>query len=221
MITNVAYDYRLVALSVMLVTAAAYAALELAGRLSATRGLPRAFWLVGGSTAMGTGIAAMHYVDMYALNIPMPVFYHLPTAMLSLLAGITGSAAFLIAVSKPGMRLWQEIAASVAMGSGIAGTHYVGMAAMRCSATISYDRRIVVLSVGLATTLSLIALRLASPPERREAGGLAENRQRAGPGQRPSSDALHGDVGRDLPRFKRSAEPHERARHLYARHRGY
>jgi len=163
MITNVAYDYRLVALSVMLVTAAAYAALELAGRLSATRGLPRAFWLVGGSTAMGTGIAAMHYVDMYALNIPMPVFYHLPTAMLSLLAGITGSAAFLIVVSKPGMRLWQEIAASVAMGSGIAGTHYVGMAAMRCSATISYDRRIVALSLGLAITLSLIALRLASP----------------------------------------------------------
>jgi NO-binding membrane sensor protein with MHYT domain len=162
MITNFAHEYRLVALSVLLATSAAYAALELAGRLTAARAWPRVFWLAGSSTAMGIGIAAMHYVDMFALNIPMPVFYHLPTVMLSLLAGIIGSAAFLFAVSRPGIRLWQEIAASVAMGTGIAGTHYVGMAAMRCSAAIVYDRGIVALSIGMAITIFLIALRLAS-----------------------------------------------------------
>jgi hypothetical protein len=56
MIMNVAYDYRLVVLSVLLATVAAYAALELAGRLTAARGWPRVLWLAGGSTAMGMGI---------------------------------------------------------------------------------------------------------------------------------------------------------------------
>ena len=106
MITNVTHDLPLVALSVVLTTFAAYAALELTGRLTAARGGARVFWVIGGSTAMGMGICAMHYVDMFALSLPMPVFYHLPTVLLSLLAAIAGSAAFLFAVSSPVMRLW-------------------------------------------------------------------------------------------------------------------
>ena len=97
---RVAHDYRLVALSVLLATVAAYAALELAGRLTAARGWPRVLWLAGGSTAMGMGIWAMHYVDMLALSIPMPVFYHLPTVVLSLMAAIAASATALFVVSR-------------------------------------------------------------------------------------------------------------------------
>jgi diguanylate cyclase (GGDEF)-like protein/PAS domain S-box-containing protein len=158
---NVAYDYRLVALSVLLATVAAYAALELTGRLTAARGWPRVFWLIGGSTAMGMGIWAMHYVDMFALSPPMPVFYHLPTVALSLLAAIAASATALFVVSRPEMGVWEEIAGGVVMGSGIAATHYIGMAAMRGPAVIAYDRRIVALSIGLGITISLVAVRLA------------------------------------------------------------
>jgi PAS domain S-box-containing protein len=161
MMINVAHDYRLVALSVVLATFAAYAALELAGRLTAARGRPRLFWLIGGSAAMGMGICATHYVDMFALSLPMPVFYHLPAVLLSLLAAITGSATFLFVVSRPAMVLWQEIAGSVVIGGGIAATHYIGMAAMRCSAVILYDRRIVALSIGQAMAISFIAVLLA------------------------------------------------------------
>jgi diguanylate cyclase (GGDEF)-like protein/PAS domain S-box-containing protein len=161
MMINVAHDYRLVALSVVLATFAAYAALELAGRLTAARGRPRLFWLIGGSAAMGMGICTMHYVDMFALSLPMPVFYHLPTVLLSLLAAITGSATFLFVVSRPAMVLWQEIAGSVVMGGGSAATHYIGMAAMRCSAVILYDRRFVALSIGQAMAISFIAVLLA------------------------------------------------------------
>src|ERR1700704_4071368 len=116
MIMNLAYDYRLVALPVLLATGAAYAALELTARLTAARGWPRVCWLAGGSTAMGMGICAMHYIDIFALSIPVPVFYHLPTVMLSLLAAIASSAAFLFVVSRPATRLWQKIAGSVAIG---------------------------------------------------------------------------------------------------------
>jgi len=77
------YDYRLVALSVVLAIAASYAALDLAGRVTAARRWTRAFWLVGGAAAMGLGIWAMHYIGMLAFTMPMPVLYDFRTVALS------------------------------------------------------------------------------------------------------------------------------------------
>jgi diguanylate cyclase (GGDEF)-like protein/PAS domain S-box-containing protein len=155
------YDQRLVALSVVLAVFASYAALDLAGRVTSVHGRARATWLGAGAAAMGLGIWAMHYVGMLALTMPMRVAYHLPTVVLSLLAAIAASAVALFVVSRPKIGLWQEVAGSVVMGSGIAAMHYIGMAAMRCAALIVYDRRIVALSIGLAIAISLVALRLA------------------------------------------------------------
>ena len=50
------YDYRLVAVSVLIAIFAAYAALDLAGRVTASRGFARMSWLIGGAFAMGMGI---------------------------------------------------------------------------------------------------------------------------------------------------------------------
>jgi len=50
------YDYRLVALSVLIAILASYTALDLAGRVTASRGWARLSWLIGGSTSMGIGI---------------------------------------------------------------------------------------------------------------------------------------------------------------------
>jgi diguanylate cyclase (GGDEF)-like protein/PAS domain S-box-containing protein len=155
------YDYRLVAVSVALAMLASYAALDLAGRVTSAQGWVRAAWVGSGAAAMGVGIWAMHYVGMLALTMPMPVAYHLPTVVLSLLAAIAASGAALFVVSRAKMDVWQEIAGSVVMGSGIAAMHYIGMAAMRCACVIVYDRRIVVLSIVLAIAASLIALQLA------------------------------------------------------------
>ncbi|HWY21273.1 MAG TPA: diguanylate cyclase [Candidatus Acidoferrum sp.] len=155
------YDYRLVALSIMLAVFASYATLDLAGRVTSSRGRVRAAWLSAGAAAMGLGIWAMHYVGMLALTMPMPVSYHLPTLTLSLLAAIAASGMALFVVSRTKMSVWQGIAGSVVMGTGIAAMHYTGMAAMRCRAVIVYDRRIVALSIFLAIVISLVALQLA------------------------------------------------------------
>ena len=154
------YDYRLVALSIMMAMFASYAALDLAGRITAAHGWGRAVWLGAGAAAMGLGIWAMHYVGMLALILPIPVFYHLPIVLLSLLAAIAASGVALHVVSRTKLNLWQEAAGSLVMGSGIAAVHYIGMAAMRCSAVIVYDRRIVALSIVLAMAASLVALQL-------------------------------------------------------------
>ena len=54
------YDQLQVALSVLIAVSASYAALDLAGRVTAARGLTRSAWLTGGAVSMGIGIWAMH-----------------------------------------------------------------------------------------------------------------------------------------------------------------
>src|ERR1700734_2249924 len=91
-----AYDYRLVALSVVIAVLASYAALDLAGRVTSARGAVRRAWLAGGATAMGIGIWSMHYVGMLAFRLPVPVEYDWPTILLSLLAAIFASGGALL-----------------------------------------------------------------------------------------------------------------------------
>jgi diguanylate cyclase (GGDEF)-like protein/PAS domain S-box-containing protein len=154
------YDDRLVALSIVLSVVASYAVLDLAGRTTSAHGWARVLWMSSGAVAMGMGIWATHYVGMIALSMPMPLAYHLPTVVLSLLAGIAASGVALFVVSQSKMTLLYEIFGSIVMGSGIAAMHYIGMAAMRCAAVIVYDYRIVALSIMLAIATSFVALRL-------------------------------------------------------------
>jgi len=152
------YDYTLVALSVLIAMFASYAALDLAGRVTAAGGWTRAIWLLGGAGAMGIGIWSMHYIGMLAFILPIPVAYHWPTVLLSLIAAILASAVALEVVSRQKMGLFRALAGSVLMGAGIAGMHYIGMAAMRLPAMCQFDSFLVVLSVVFAVLISLAAL---------------------------------------------------------------
>jgi diguanylate cyclase (GGDEF)-like protein/PAS domain S-box-containing protein len=156
------YDYRLVTLSVAIAIFASYVALDLAGRVTATRGYARLMWLVGGATSMGTGIWAMHYTGMLAYRLPMRVYYHLPTVLLSLLAAIFASFIALYVVSRPHMTVLNVVGGSLLMGAGIAAMHYTGMAAMRLAAMHHYQRGLWLLSVLFAVVISFAALWLTS-----------------------------------------------------------
>src|SRR6267142_1547100 len=117
------YDYRLVALSVVIAIFASYTALDLAGRVTATRDQARSAWLIGGATAMGTGIWSMHYTGMLAFRLPMRVYYHVPTVLLSLLAAIFASFVALYVVSRPRVTALHIVGGSLLMGAGIAAIH--------------------------------------------------------------------------------------------------
>src|SRR3979490_2228079 len=152
------YNYGLVALSVLIATFASYAALDLAGRVTATIGWTRMAWLLGGAGAMGTGIWSMHYIGMLACILPVPVAYHWPTVLLSLFAAIVASAIALYVVSRQTMNAFRALVGSVLMGAGIASMHYIGMAAMRLPAMCMFSSFLVVLSVVFAVLISLAAL---------------------------------------------------------------
>src|ERR1700722_10850814 len=98
------YDPRLVSLSIALALLASFAALDLAGRITAARGRMRRIWLSGGAVAMGLCIWSMHYIGMLAYRLPTPVAYDVPTVMISLVAAIAASAVALAIVSRPAMR---------------------------------------------------------------------------------------------------------------------
>jgi two-component system sensor histidine kinase/response regulator len=155
-----AYEYRLVALSVLIAMLASYAALDLGGRVTAARGRIRLIWLLGGSIAMGLGIWAMHYIGMLALILPVAVFYDWPTVLVSLLVAMLASGVALFVVSRPAMGPGHIRIGSLIFGFGIAGMHYIGMDAMRLPAMCRYSPGIVALSVVFAIVISMVALRL-------------------------------------------------------------
>ena len=103
------YNHGLVVLSVVIAIVAAYAALDLAGRVTSAGGRGRFFWLSGGAIAMGTGIWSMHYIGMLAFRLPIPVLYDWPTVVLSLLAAVSGiDVALYEAARVDGATRWQS-----------------------------------------------------------------------------------------------------------------
>src|ERR1700761_4266323 len=99
------YDYRLVGLSIATAILAAYAAVDLSGRMTVARGRSRLAWLCGGAFALGAGIWSMHYMGMEAFRLPVPVRYDWPTIVLSMVAAILASAVALFVVSRDSLSM--------------------------------------------------------------------------------------------------------------------
>jgi two-component system sensor histidine kinase/response regulator len=154
------YDVRLVALSVVIAICASYVALDLAGRVNAARNNARVAWLIGGAVAMGTGIWSMHFTGMLAYRLPVQVYYHVPTVILSLVAAIAASLVALFMVSRPSVSVLHVIVGSLLIACGISGMHYMGMAAMRLPAMHQWDPTLVTMSVAVALIVALAALGL-------------------------------------------------------------
>src|ERR1017187_2855870 len=92
------YDYRLLAVSILIAVVAAYAALDLAGRIATAQGAGRFAWLSCGALALGLGIWSMHYMGMEAFRLPVPVQYDWPTALVSFASAVSAASAALFIV---------------------------------------------------------------------------------------------------------------------------
>ena len=158
---NVTYNPYLVVLSAVIAALASYTALELASRVTRSQGVTRKLWLMGGATAMGTGIWSMHFIAMLAFSIPIFISYNLGIVLISLLAAIIAAWQALFIVSRPRPGRNALLGGSSSMGLGIAIMHYTGMAAMQMPATVRYKPGLFLLSVVIAVTVSLVALKLS------------------------------------------------------------
>jgi PAS domain S-box-containing protein len=148
------YDPGLVTLSVLIATATSYTALNLATYVPSVRQAVRVGWLTGASVMMGIGIWAMHFTGMLAFSLPIPIDYHWPTVLLSLLIATLASGIAFYLVTSGDIAIIGITLGSVIIGGAIAGMHYVGMASMRLSGVCRYNSGLVILSVLLAIVLS-------------------------------------------------------------------
>ncbi|ASW02826.1 putative bifunctional diguanylate cyclase/phosphodiesterase [Paraburkholderia aromaticivorans] len=156
------YNLWLVAISFVVATLASYTALDLTGRIFLLAS-PRArqAWRLGGAAALGVGIWSMHFIAMLAFSLPIPLGYDFPTTAASL--GLATAASYLALTITTHERLTagRLPAAGVVMGCGIAGMHYVGMAAMQMTPGIVYRPAWFAGSLAVAIGASSAALWLA------------------------------------------------------------
>ena len=155
------YDPQLVVLSVVIASIAAYAALTLAERVTVAAGRARLLWLLGGATAMGSGIWSMHFIGMLAFKLPLPITYDVPLVVLSLLAAVVASGIALTIASRRDLPPHLLLLGGLTLGAGVVAMHYIGMAAMRMDAMARWDVPVVALSVVIAVVASLVAIWLA------------------------------------------------------------
>lgn len=155
------YNNVLVVASLIIAILASYTALNMAGRVSSTRGRASILWLTGGSFAMGFGIWSMHFIGMLAFNLPIPLGYNLPLTFISLVIAIGSSAFALWLVCQDKLPFSRLCIGAILMGAGIAAMHYTGMAAMLMQPDIVYIPWILVLSVVIAICASGAALWIA------------------------------------------------------------
>jgi diguanylate cyclase len=156
------YIPGLVAVSLLISMGAAYAALSLADRTrAAVKPSARRLWLACGAISMGVGVWSMHYLGMLAVQIPVPVYYHWPTVLLSLGMGIAASFAALQTIISNKLESRRLFCGGLLMAAGIGGMHYTGMIAMRSTAMEHYNYWIVALSILAAAGFSWLALWIA------------------------------------------------------------
>jgi len=158
----VTWDSVLVAVSLIVAFIAAFTALDTAGRVAESRGYLAKLWLMGGGTAMGIGIWAMHFIGMLAMMMPMTMRYDITLTGLSLLVAI-GASIFAFAQAVRGSHLTPRrwLRGTLILGSGVVTMHYLGMIALMIEPAIVWNFPLVALSVLIAYAASGAALWLA------------------------------------------------------------
>lgn len=140
-ILDCTHNPLLVLVAYLVACAASFATLDMAERVGHAEdpGSQRV-WRWIGATCLAGGIWAMHFIAMLAFQAPLEIHYELATTLFSLVIALLASWLAMHTLSEPHPSLMQYLKTAIVIGLGIAGMHYVGMAAMHSVATAYYQR---------------------------------------------------------------------------------
>ena len=131
----------------------------------AYEGAARARWLILAAVAIGAvGIWAMHFIAMLGFTVPgQPLLYNVPLTVASMLlaVAVVGVGLFIVGFGPGGYGaggLARLVAGGVIIGVGVAGMHYLGMAAMSMPGSMTYNLPLVIVSVLIACAAGTAAL---------------------------------------------------------------
>lgn len=150
-----------VALSVLIAVFGAWTALDLFRRVRSHIGQAQRVWLGASGLVLGVSIWAMHFVAMLGFDPGAPVVYDPWLTVFSLLVAIAAVSGALFFAARRNLSNTAVVVAGLAMGSGICAMHYIGMAAMRTDALLSYDPRSIAAAFVIAVAASTAALAAA------------------------------------------------------------
>jgi diguanylate cyclase (GGDEF)-like protein len=127
--TGVRYRLDLVVVSMLAAVLGAGVALGVITRPGANRRS-----LLAAAGFMGLAIAAMHYIGMASMEMEAHIAWSLPLvgASLAVAYGASLFALWLVFTLRDGLEVWslgRRVAATLALGVGVAGLHYTAMAA--------------------------------------------------------------------------------------------
>ena len=160
------YSLPLVALSYLVAVLASHVTLSLAQRLRPQGGARAGQrghwpWIVGGAFSMGTGIWSMHFIGMLAFHLPIEMVYDLGLTAASHVIAVVVSGFALVMFRRNDTTIRGIALPGLFIGLGICAMHYTGMAAMKMSPAISYDRLLFAASVVIAVVAAMAALWIA------------------------------------------------------------
>jgi diguanylate cyclase (GGDEF)-like protein len=152
----------LVLVAYLVACVASFATLDMAERVAhAEDPGSRRLWRWIGATCLAGGIWTMHFIGMLAFQAPIEIHYDLGTTLFSLLIALLASWLAMHTLSEQQPTLAQYLKTAIVIGLGIAGMHYVGMAAMHSTATAYYQPMLFSLSIAIAIGASFAALWVA------------------------------------------------------------
>ncbi|MFD7246767.1 MHYT domain-containing protein [Streptomyces massasporeus] len=116
-------------------------------------------WLALGAASIGCGIWTMHFIAMIGFHVEETrVRYDAATTVLSLVVAVVVVGVGVFIVGHRGTGGVTLAVAGAITGLGVAGMHYLGMAAMRLNGEVGYDPVGVALSVLIAIGAATAAL---------------------------------------------------------------
>ncbi|CAI8859076.1 EAL domain-containing protein [Pseudomonas zeae] len=161
-ILDCSHNPLLVMVAYLVACAASFATLDMAERVvNAEDPGSRRSWRWIGATCLAGGIWAMHFIGMLAFQTPIDIQYDLGITLFSLLIALLASWLAMQTLSEAQPSALHCLKTAFVIGLGIAGMHYVGMAAMKSSATAYYQPGLFALSVAIAIGASFAALWVA------------------------------------------------------------
>lgn len=170
---QIRYDVVITLVSMLVAIAVVGAGLLIVGF---GEGRPRAA-LIGGGVITGLGVASMHYMGMYAMNMEGVVGYDPLLVGASLAIAVVAATAALWFTTRVRGHLVTTGAALI-MGVAISGMHYTGMAAMRITADPSMPTPVgvaafdfllpLIMGVSTLAVILLVTIGLSLTDEERE-----------------------------------------------------
>lgn len=155
------HDPLLMGLSILIAIQGSFVSLVLARETVQFDGAWQRLVLAMSAVTLGSSIWAMHFIGMLAYHMPTAVSYDLFLTLLSFLVAVlaVGIGYGITTVFRD--NAWRDVAAALFTGGGIAGMHYIGMAALSGPIDLGYHGSWVITSILIGIVAAGISLHLA------------------------------------------------------------